>query len=530
MSMEKRMRMSLAGVLFTLLASTALGCSMKPTESDEGRIKVRPAAKAGSWYEKDPVKLRKRIEELFDAAGVNEPDASVRAVICPHAGYAYSGPTAGKAYARLKGADFERVIVLAPSHHAAFGGGSIADVTHYETPLGRIPLDRKACDALLAGPLFTTHPKAHKQEHSLELQLPFLQCALSEGFTLIPVVISHLDADQVKTMADALLPLWDEKTLVVASSDFTHYGSPFRYVPFDKDIPKNLKKLDLGAMDWIQALNAEGFSRYVSETGATICGRVPIAVLVTLAKARGGMEVKLLEYTTSGAITGDYGTSVSYAAIAFTKPRTKSADPGHVNSGGDSGGTETDEDEDLLTEAECRTLLKLSRHTLNHYLTTGRRPDKLDGFEITERLKENRGVFVTLKKDGRLRGCIGYLQGMKPLFEAVMDNTLSAAVKDPRFPPVKADEEPKLHIDISVLTPVRRVKDIDEIEVGRDGLIISRGFRRGTLLPQVPVEYGWDRKTFLEHTCTKAGLPKDAYQKSDTKIERYGAQVFGETK
>jgi len=479
--------------------------------NDDQNIKVRPAAKAGSWYERNPESLRKTLKGYFQAAKTDGRKGRVRALISPHAGYSYSGPTAAIGYKALKGSKYKRVIVLAPSHYAHFSGGSIADVTHYETPLGRIPLDRKACDALLKIEHFTTVPSAHTSEHSLELQLPFLQMMLKDGFELIPIVISSVGDSEFKKLANALTPYWDDDTLVVASSDFTHFGASFGYTPFKEDLPKNLGKLDMGAVDQIVALDFQGFNRYVKKTGATICGRNPIALLVCMANEK-KMKADLLHYTTSGAMTGDYATSVSYASICFT---------------GQEGADDKD-DEEGLTKEEQETLLKLARRTVQHLLKTGKRIEDLSEFKITDYMKKHLGAFVTLKKQGRLRGCIGYLVGVKPLYETVIDNAISAASKDPRFPPVKLSEEAGLHIEISVLSPVVLVKDLNEINVGRDGLIITRGYSRGTLLPQVPVEYGWTRKEFLEHTCNKAGLPIDAYKDKKTKIERYAAQVFSE--
>ncbi|MHC4942587.1 MAG: AmmeMemoRadiSam system protein B [Planctomycetota bacterium] len=479
---------------------------------------MRPAAKAGTWYERDPNALEKQLDRFFSKANPPKVEGSVRALISPHAGYVYSGQTAAYGGKVIQGASCRRVIVLAPSHYARFEGGSIMDVTHYETPLGRIKLDRKACDALLKTEYFTSVSMAHTQEHSLELQLPFIQHALKEDFVLIPILIGDIRSSWYEPMTKLLLEYWDENTLVVTSSDFTHYGANFGYVPFRKNVPENLEKLDMGAIEKILKLDRQGFNDYVEETAATICGRKPIALLLSLARQK-KMEAHLLHYTTSGAMGGDYATSVSYASICFT---------GGTESEAKSQGSSALSPE--LTEEEKQTLLRLARYTLRTFLATGKGPKDLSEFEITDSLKQELGAFVTLKIKGRLRGCIGYLKGVNPLYKAVIDNTISAASKDPRFPPVRSKEEKNIHMEISVLSPVVVVKDLEEIQVGRDGLIISKGFKRGTLLPQVPTEYGWNRTEFLEHTCQKAGLPSDAYKDPETKIERYSAQVFGEEK
>jgi AmmeMemoRadiSam system protein A len=322
-------------------------------------------------------------------------------------------------------------------------------------------------------------------------------------------------------MAAVLLPYWNDSTIVVASSDFTHYGAGFGYAPFRKDIPENLAKLDGGAVDRIEAIDPEGFESYVSKTGATICGRKPIALLLAMAREK-GYTAKKLAYTTSGEMTGDYSTSVSYVSIAFL---------GGNGAGGDVEGSARSEaapDKPLISGEEQATLLELARHTLRTWVETEKEPADLSAFTITDNLKRELGVFVTLKIKDRLRGCIGYLQGRGPLYKAVIRNTINAASNDPRFPPVEPDEEPGIRIEISVLSPVRKVESLDEIVVGRDGLIITRGQHRGTLLPQVAAEREWDRTKFLEETCFKAGLPRDAYKDPGTKIERYSAVVFGE--
>jgi len=234
-----------------------------------------------------------------------------------------------------------------------------------------------------------------------------------------------------------------------------------------------------------------------------------------------GMKGCLLDYRTSGSMTKDYANSVSYVSLALLEEGPAEApDP--------AGEAAASPDAFRLSEEEKRTLLGLARATVQAQLENGAAAADLSRFSLTPLLRSEMGAFVTLKKDGELRGCIGYLQGIKPLYKAVMDNALSAAFRDPRFPPVRREEEPGLRIEISVLSPIVAVKVLEEIEVGRDGLLITKGRCRGTLLPQVAVEYGWSREEFLEHACLKAGLPKTAYKEPGVVIERYSAQVFGE--
>ncbi len=489
-------------------------CHMPSDEQNRAVKKVRKAVFAGSWYEGTESALTDQIDGFLDGAKTLVLDKPMRGLISPHAGLFYSGATAAVGYKTLRAESVKRVLILALSHRHPFKGGSILDVTHYETPLGLIPVDRAACDEIVRHEHFACVPGAHGREHSLEIQLPFLQRVLGEGFTIIPIIVGHIDTDAFGAMADVLLPYWDDETVVVVSSDFTHYGEGYGYVPFDKDIPENISKLDHGAVDRIEALDMEGFNSYVNDTGATICGRKPIALLLTMARKKGYAAQELF-YTTSGEKTGDYSMSCSYLSIAVT------GDLDRPTEGRTSADTE-------LSVDEQATLLKLARHSIECQIETGEAPKNLSAFTISPRLKEDLGAFVTLKIDGRLRGCIGYLTGRGPLYKTVIQNAINAAIRDPRFPEIRAEEIPRLDIEISVLSPVVEVHDPKEIKVGRDGLIISRGFNRGTLLPQVAPEYGWNRTEFLEHTCAKAGLPKDAWKDEKTKIERYAAQVFGE--
>jgi len=487
-------------------------CDMPTDEQSPAVQKVRKAVFAGSWYEGTEPALTNQIDRFLDGAKMAAVDKPVRALISPHAGLVYSGATAAVGFKTLDAERVKRVMLLALSHRHPFKGASILDVTHYETPLGLIPVDRAACDEIVGDEHFSCVPGAHRSEHSLEIQLPFLQRVLGEGFSIIPLLVSHVDADALGAMADVLLPYWNDETVVVVSSDFTHYGEGYGYVPFDREIPENISKLDHGAVDRIVALDAEGFRRYVADTGATICGRNPIALLLTMARKK-GYGARELFYTTSGEKTGDYSMSCSYLSIAVT---------------GDLGGETKKPMPAELTDAEQATLLELARRSIESQIETGAAPKDLSGFAITPGLEEDLGAFVTLKIDGRLRGCIGYLTGRGPLYKTVIQNAINAAIHDPRFPEVRIEEIPRIDIEISVLSPVVEVDDPEEIKVGRDGLIVSRGFNRGTLLPQVAPEYGWSRIEFLEHTCAKAGLPKDAWKDEKTKIERYAAQVFGE--
>jgi len=304
----------LALILVTDVNSEALS---KVTENT-GRKKMESTRKsvlAGSWYPGDKKELKRVINGYLENTDVADNAGSVYALISPHAGYRYSGQAAAYGYKTLQGKNINRVIILAPSHYSRFRGASILDVEYYETPLGKLKLDAEICARLYKNDLFITNKAAHQREHSLEIQLPFLQCVL-EKFSIVPIVIGQLRKEDYSVIADALKSCLDSETIVVASSDFTHYGANFGYVPFRSDIKNNLAKLDGGAIDLIVKKDKIGFSDYIAKTGATICGRETIKILLEMLPSN--VSGKELIYYTSGDLTGDYSSCVSYTSIIFT--------------------------------------------------------------------------------------------------------------------------------------------------------------------------------------------------------------------
>ena len=278
-------------------------------------------AVAGTWYPADGRALERQLDGFFrdaaaDTADEDAPAAKVAALIAPHAGFVYSGLVAAKGFAQLGDDAFERVILLGPSHYAAFDGAIVTDASVYRTPLGEVPIDTEASDTLQGRDGFRLENGPFRPEHCLEAEIPFLQLRLRPGWRVLPVLVGRLGASvRAGSLAAGLRPLLGPDTLVVVSSDFTHYGPRFQYVPFEDDIPRKLEKLDLGAVEHILAWDAAGFEEYVSRTGATICGSNPIRLLLDLVPD--GLAGRLAAYDTSGRITGDWGHSVSYASLVF---------------------------------------------------------------------------------------------------------------------------------------------------------------------------------------------------------------------
>ncbi len=511
--------------LICLSVFILLSCNNGESKSTNSYLYVKKSKLAGSWYPEEKEALLKTLKDnLKKAESEKDKYRDLYGIISPHAGYYFSGATAAYGFKLLDKNKIKRVVIMAPSHYSSFRGFSTAPYSHYETPLGRVEIDKKSVNKLKSHNLHVDDAKAHEPEHSIEIEIPFLQAVLDD-FKIIPILVGELSQKDIDSMVPGLKKLIDEKTVFVISSDFTHYGPRFAYSPFNfknkpdgDDILTAVKKLDDGAIEKVTNLDCPGFREYVNKTKATICGKNPIALFLRIIENLPSSSAKLLNYANSGKITSDYSNTVSYASIVFYRDKNKGAKR-----------KEKAMEEYILTNDEKNTLLKISRDTLKNFLKDEKYPEK-NKYKLTDNLNAKRGVFVTLHKKGALRGCIGYIEGIKPVYQAVMENTVNAALEDPRFPRVKNSEIDELDIEISVMTPLKTFKKAQEIEIGRDGLVISKGFHRGLLLPQVATEWKWDRIQFLEAVSNKAGLPKDSWKKPDVKLEKFSAIVFGEKK
>jgi AmmeMemoRadiSam system protein B/AmmeMemoRadiSam system protein A len=467
------------------------------------------------WHENDPNALAKQVEGFFQKAQVQSADDTI-ALISPHAGYAYSGQTAAFGVKAAK-AKYKRVIVIGPSHQVPMQDvlSVPGDVTHYKTPLGEIPLDTEFINKLLQSPLFKDIPQAYRTEHSVLIQLPLLQYRFGD-FTLVPIVAGQCSPQTVQKAALILKSLVDKDTLVVASSDFTHYGPNYGYIPFDQNIPDGLKKLDMGAYDYISKLDSTGFIQYCDKTGATICGRIPIAILLSMLPA--GTKPELLKYTTSGELTGDFTNSVSYLSVTFHGDWQKQAK------------VEPAKTDTALTQEDHNNLLLLARRTIEFYLRNRNvpTPEELD-VPISEAVKISRAAFVTLTINKDLRGCIGDVMPRQALYKSVIANAINAAVNDWRFTPVTKNELSSIKIEISALTVPQPIISYNLIRLGTDGVILKKDGYSALFLPQVAPEQKWTLEETLTHLSIKAGLPPDAWKKGAS-FEVFQAEVFGEEK
>ena len=414
-------------LLYALLTALLLAGAALAGDAPQ---RVRPPAVAGSWYPAEPAALGDYLDHLLAAARPapgSDQGATLRALIVPHAAYRFSGATAAAGYRLMRGRHLRRVIVLGPAHRSGFRGLSIAPVDAYRTPLGTIPLDTAAIARLRQDPLVHAVPAAHRQEHSIEMQLPLLQRALAPGWRLLPILVGRMEDGDHARAAALLRPLLDDDTLLVVSSDFTHYGAAYRYRPFplDAHTPQRIAALDEGAVNLILARDAAGFLDYRARTGITICGYHPIAILLHLLPA--GARGQVVAHTTSGALTGSYRQSVSYWTIAFRSPRPLAAaddDPPADPPGA------------TLDETDWRLLARIAALGVRHAVTGRSEPDDDPAYRalvahLPERLRQPAGAFVTLWEDGRLRGCIGYLPPIQPLYHAVYRAARNAARRPP---------------------------------------------------------------------------------------------------
>ena len=489
------------------IAVISVGVVNMATAQESGKT-VRPAQFAGTWYPGEREGLAKTIDELL--AKAKPPSLSDRplAVIAPHAGYRYSAPVAATGFRSLQGQAYKRAIVMAFSHREAssYQGVDVPrELTAYETPLGQIPIDRQVCDDLLKNRSFVSNAGLDRGEHSLELQLPLLQRALAgKAFKLVPLYVGRMSEEDLTRAAQAILPWLDDETVLVASSDFTHFGANFGYTPFKDDAGKKLHELGDQAAAPLLNSDYDGFIAHLDKTGDTICGRGPISLLLRILTMRGGAQGVRTGFDTSGDMTGDWSNSVTYEAFVFTRRPGK------------------------LDKQAREELLKIARQTATAYVN-GKQPPAVEASKLPAGAKQDGACFVTLQNHGQLRGCIGNMMAEGPLCQAVQRNAVSAC-QDSRFldNPVTAKELGEIDIEISFLTPMQRVKSFDELVIGRHGLLISYKGQRGVLLPQVAYERGWTRTFFLEEVCRKAGLPRDTWKKPDAELHSFEAEVFGE--
>ena len=461
---------------------------------------VRPATQANRFYTGDAKELGLEVDSFLANHSGQTKYNNVRALIVPHAGYYYSGNVAASAYMTLDPKkEYKRIFLLGPSHHEWLDGASVnTEADYYATPLGNVKVDHETCLKLTQNDsAFFYRPEAHDREHCLEVQLPFLQRRFGEDLPpIVPIIISTNDYEKLKLMAEVLKPYFTDDNLFIISSDFSHY--PTYDDAYEVDA-RTGKAIETGNVEEFIATIEKNARSGKRNLQTSACGQFAIITLMLMLDNQ--YEIKHLLYQNSGDISGDHSRVVGYHSFAFLPKDSTSF-------------TLSDSNKKLLKEIAFNSI-----------------KDSLDGKPITQShscpssLQAKCGAFVSLHKKGRLRGCIGHFGEDYPLYEIVTEMARAAAFQDPRFMPVTRDELDDLEIEISVLTPMRRIHSLDEFELHRHGIYIRKGYRSGTYLPQVADEVNWTKEEFVSHCSQdKAGLGWTGWK--DAELYVYEAIVF----
>lgn len=470
----------------------------------------RKAYAAGRFYTDNPDALKTQLQQLFLKAEPRKEGASPLAIVVPHAGYVYSGEVAASGFNQIDpNRKFERIFIIGSSHTSSFQGASVYCDGDFETPLGIVKVDTELARKLVAeNKILKSYAEPHFYEHSLEVQLPFLQYYLKNEFKIIPIVIGASTSDTSQKLAAMLNPYLNEKNLFVISSDFSHYPNYKNAYLTDhataEAIQTNKPTKLLTALEKNNGKNIPGLV-------TSLCGWSSVLTLLYMTEKIHGLSVNLVQYKNSGdSPYGEKDKVVGYYAISFCK------------------GEMIKKSDFSLSNSDKNYLLRLARKTITDYIKKGVTPE-VELKDLSLALKTPCGAFVTLNKDGKLRGCIGRFNPEQPLWKVVQSMAVAAATQDYRFSPVTATEIADLEIEISVLTPLKKIKSADEFSLGKQGIYIQKGKSTGTFLPQVAAQTGWNKEEFLGHCAQdKAGIGWNGWKSAE--LYTYEALIFKEEK
>ena len=493
-----------------LLVVTAVMCFVSATTYASD---AKEADLAGSWYPASKQELENELSRYLNAVPAQKVDGDIFAIISPHAGYRFSGPVAAYGYKLAQGSSQDKniktVIIIGFSHRKAFNGISIYDTASFSTPLGEVPVDKTLAAAIKAesGRIFF-YPPAFEDENSVEMQIPFVQMTLKYS-SIVPIAFGGQSYDDAVVLANALAKVLKSRDdyLIVASTDLSHYHSYDEANAIDKHM--------------IALLDTKKAKELYDEAKLGICelcGIMPVTATLLAAEKLGFNGVKILKYANSGDTYGDKTKVVGYlSAIVYNNSGARETSPAIIEEGGSRM---------LLNDAQRKRLLQIARESLTSYVRDGKRKTFAEKDPV---LNEPMGAFVTLHEDGELRGCIGNMVGQGPLYQTVAAMAIEAAVNDPRFSALSPAEIDKVDIEISALSPMKKVAGPEEIKIPGNGVLVRRGFRSGVYLPQVATEAGWNKEQFLTSLCAhKAGLRPDAWKDPATDMYIFSAEVFGE--
>lgn len=462
----------------------------------------KKAAFAGQFYPGGKNELEKQLSELFEnARPVSSENKNLQAIISPHAGYIFSGEVAASAFNQIpENTIYKRVFVLASSHQFSFDGAAIYCDGNYETPLGEIKVDTKLSEKLIEeSEVFHDKPEVHENEHSLEVQLPFLQHKLGYNFLLIPIILGTNSASDCKKIATALKPWFTPENLFIISTDFSHYPNYNDASEVDK---KTANAICSNQPDKLQTILKENKDMGIENLATSLCGWTSTLSLLYLTENQ-DYELEKIDYQNSGdsKIYGDKNRVVGYWAIAI------------YNS----------DNSIQISKTEKEEILEKARNSIKTYLKTGKKGKLIEPVS-SGILNEITGAFVSIYIEGKLRGCIGGFAQEKTLNELVQKLAVSAT-HDMRFESVKLNELDTMELEISVLSPLKKIESIDEIILGKHGIFIQQDFNSGTFLPQVIKKTKWNVNQFLGYCARdKAGIGWDGWKTADIYI--YEAVVF----
>ncbi len=494
---------------------------------------IKKAHLDSNWYPNEKTSLQKTVSKLSDKAAqlydATVDSRSIRALIVPHAGYRYSGTVAASVYRLLDKSDIKKIIILAPDHSVSFQGVAVPSFDQYHTPLSNIPVNTEIIKKLENQPFFIKNDTVFDIEHSLEMQLPLIQTYCAQA-TIVPLIVGKLTCAQAHAIAQALKSVIDDRTLVIVSSDFTHYGSRFgfglpqllrseqyRTKPVKQEyIHHFIRSLDSQAIQTIEHGSCSAFEKFMESTGATICGHYPLEIFLSLLElnAFGSVEPRLIAYDTSGNQEKNQTSSVSYVGMLFTSQKLVSQPF-----------------ETQLTQQEQRGLWQ-EAHDVLFNIFAHAIDDRLLYPILSFGVRQKHGAFTTLDtvttRGKQLRGCIGRITTPEPLYKTVATVMRDTALHDTRFNPITKNELPNLSLKLSILSDPHPITSYKNIVLGKHGIILSHGLASAVFLPEVPVEFKWNLPETLTQLSEKAGLPSNAWQDKTAQFEVFTSIDIGE--
>ncbi|MFC1577243.1 AmmeMemoRadiSam system protein B [Candidatus Omnitrophota bacterium] len=524
---------------------------------------TKDADLAGAWYPGTKGALSAELAGYFKAAEPEEIKGDILAVISPHAGTRFSGPVAAYAFKAVRGRDYKTVIVIGFTHRKYFNGVSVYDKGSFRTPLGEVRIDEAlAKDIIAQNHRISVYDQLFREENSVELLIPFVQYALPDA-KIVPIAFGTQNYPDTMILANALANVMRGRkdVLIAASTDMSHFHT------YDE-----ANVIDKNAMSILKAMKAKDLYNKGKQGVCELCGLLPVTTTLLLAERLGYHNIEILKYANSGDTSGNKDRVVGYLSAAIYKngkpspvkvkaappvkieaaPRKVTEDPFKVKEEPAKvkeappvvkkapakvkktpkakvqriKKDEAKMPERILNDTQRERLLKIARESITSYVRDGKKKEFSESDPV---LNEEMGAFVTLHKNGQLRGCIGNMVGRGPLYQTVANMAIEAATGDPRFPRLSPGEIDDIDIEVSALSPLKKVKSAKEIQIPGHGVIVKRGFRSGVYLPQVATETGWSKEQFLTSLCgSKAGIDPEAWKDPQTEMLVFSAEVFGE--